>query len=200
MSWRHFPEQQLPEILEASLVEIVAHGYDATSVRTIAKRVGVSVPALYYHYENKQAILTALLDRAMDILEAHVHDALEETPDDTKERFAVLVEAIVLYVAHHHDLAMLDREIRSLTPENHQRYADRRDRIESLLTESVVAGCDVGLFHTPLAREASRAILGMCLGIATWYRDDGPLTPDDVAERYVTIALDAVRYTQPAQD
>lgn len=194
MSWQHFPEQHLPDILDSALAEFVAHGYDATSVRTIAKRVGVTVPALYYHYENKQAILTALLTRAMDILETHVYDAVADTPNVPNQRFAVVVEAIVLYITNHRDLAFLDREIRSLTPENHRLYADRRDRIEALLTRSVLAGCETGQFHTSLPREASRAILSMCLGVATWYSANGPLTPAEVAQRYVTIALDAVRY------
>ncbi|MEU3787934.1 TetR/AcrR family transcriptional regulator [Streptomyces sp900129855] len=39
-----------------------------------AQSVGVTVPALYYHHENKQAMLVALLERAMDEVLSHGPD------------------------------------------------------------------------------------------------------------------------------
>ncbi|MET3721903.1 hypothetical protein ABIB27_003779 [Arthrobacter sp. UYEF21] len=34
----------------------------------------------------------------------------------------------------------------------------------------------------------------MCTSVASWFKIDGPLSAVDVAERYTTICLDAVRY------
>nr|WP_276512008.1 TetR/AcrR family transcriptional regulator [Microbacterium thalassium] len=185
--------------MQVALTQFVEHGYDATSVRTIAKEVGVTVPALYYHFENKQAMLTALLSHTMDILESHVAEALDDAGEDPRDRFCAVVEAIVLHLTHHRDLAFLDREIRSLTPENRREYAARRAVVAEALIECVERGCASGEFATPLPRESGRAILGMCLAITTWFRMDGPLTASDVARQYVTIALDTVRATPEAE-
>ncbi|MEH0573205.1 TetR/AcrR family transcriptional regulator [Streptomyces sp. B21-108] len=45
-----------------------------------AQSVGVTVPALYYHHENKQAMLVALLERGMDevLARARLADAEAE--------------------------------------------------------------------------------------------------------------------------
>ena len=75
VDWRTYPILSLPRILDAALTEIVQHRYDATSVRSIASKVGCTVPALYYHFENKQAILVGLLDIDMDIVIGHVEAA-----------------------------------------------------------------------------------------------------------------------------
>jgi len=48
------------KILEASLILFSKKGYAATSVRQIAKKVGVREGALYNHFENKEAILRGL--------------------------------------------------------------------------------------------------------------------------------------------
>ncbi|WLP92428.1 TetR/AcrR family transcriptional regulator [Gordonia sp. NB41Y] len=190
--WRVYPPMELPRILEVALTEIVEHGYDATSVRTIAREVGVTVPALYYHYENKQAILVALLEHAMTTVGGHIDGALADAGDDPVRRLSAVVEATALYMATYRDLAFLDSERRSLTPENRVRYAGHRDRIDGLLRSAIEDGCRTGIFATPVPDSARRAIFTMCQGIATWYRPDGPRTPTETARDYVRIALSAV--------
>jgi len=196
--WRVYPPLTLGPILTVSLAQFVEHGYDATTVRTIARQVGVTVPALYYHFENKQAILVALLDHAMTTVSCHVDAAIAEAGeagDAPAERFAAIVEAVVLYMAHHRDLAFLDSERRALTPTNRARYVAHRDRLEQKLRETIEAGRRSGVFRTDDAASCGRAILSMCQGIAGWYRPDGPDTPEGTAARYVRIALAAVEYT-----
>ncbi|BBH68456.1 TetR family transcriptional regulator [Actinoplanes sp. OR16] len=185
---------ELSPILAVSLDQIVRHGYDATSVRKIAGEVGVTVPALYYHFENKQAILMALLDHAMRIVTSHVDAALEKAGSDPAARLSGAVEAIVLYMAHHRDLAFLDSERRSLTPVNLARYVAHRDRIEGLLRDSIADGRRAGTFRTPLSPAAcGRAILSMCQGVAGWFQPGGPQTAEEAAADYVRIALAVVQ-------
>jgi AcrR family transcriptional regulator len=52
-------------ILEKSLGLFAAKGYKETSVRDIASSVGLQQGALYNHFENKDAILAALVERLM---------------------------------------------------------------------------------------------------------------------------------------
>ena len=49
-------------ILEAALDLFSSHGYEATSIRMIAKKVGVSDPALYSHFKSKSEILKTLFE------------------------------------------------------------------------------------------------------------------------------------------
>jgi AcrR family transcriptional regulator len=196
--WRDFPPLDLPLILRVALRQIVEHGYEGTTVRGIAREVGVTVPALYYHFENKQAILTELLDRAMAIVRGHVDAALAEADDDPVARLTAIVEAIVLYMTNHRDLAFLDAERRSLTPANLARYVGHRDRLERELREVIEEGSKRGDFGTDDPASCGRAILSMCQGVAGWYHADGPSTPDDVASRYARIALGAVERVPPA--
>ena len=179
--WREFPPSDLSPILRTALSEIVAHGYDATSVRVIADGVGVTVPALYYHFKNKQAILVALLDHALDIVTSHVHG---------------VVEAVCLYMAHHRDLAFLDSERRALTPPNLEHYVARRDEVEKAVRDAIDDGCDGGVFRTVDPAECSRAILSMCQGISSWFSPDGESTAEETASRYVRIALATVEYVE----
>ncbi len=60
--WRTLEPMELTPILSASLDAFYETGFHGTSVREIARRVGVTVPALYYHHENKEGLLIALLE------------------------------------------------------------------------------------------------------------------------------------------
>lgn len=55
--------------LEVALELFAARGYEGTSLREIADRLGFSKAALYYHYRSKEDILFALVDPAATELE-----------------------------------------------------------------------------------------------------------------------------------
>ena len=62
-------EHTRQKILEVSLALFSVHGFSAVSVRDICKKVGVKESSLYYHFQNKRAILDELLHRFEAIAE-----------------------------------------------------------------------------------------------------------------------------------
>ena len=59
------------EILEAALELFSVQGYEATSISQIAEVVGIRKASLYSHFENKQAILDALIETTLEQYERH---------------------------------------------------------------------------------------------------------------------------------
>lgn len=55
-------EASIERILDSALSLMVSRGYNATTVDDIARNVGLTKGAIYFHFENKTAILMALLD------------------------------------------------------------------------------------------------------------------------------------------
>ena len=50
-------------ILDAALVSFAENGYKGTNLRDFAAGIGLSKSALYRHYESKEAIWNALIDK-----------------------------------------------------------------------------------------------------------------------------------------
>ncbi|MDT0401324.1 MULTISPECIES: TetR/AcrR family transcriptional regulator [Streptomyces] len=190
--WRAYGPLDLHPILMRAMEAFNEQGYHGTSVRDIAGRVGVTVPALYYHYANKQALLATLLETSIKDVLDRCRAAAREAGDDPLARFCGMVESIVLYMAHRRQLAFLDTEIRSLEPENRARYVALRDYLEHMLLDTVETGRAEGVFTTPIPADAVRSVLVMCQGVANWFRDEGPLTAEEVAERHVLMSLGTV--------
>ena len=191
-NWRSQEELELPPILAASRDAFCEAGYHGTSVRDIARRVGVTVPALYYHYDNKEALLLAILDASIDHLTTLCQGALAEAGPAPDDRFLNLIECITLYEANAGRTASIDGEMRLLPPELRSLYTKKRKQIEDLLLAAVEDGVEAGIFHTTDAKDTTRAILGMLQAIPVWFRAGGPFTPHDLAVRYKDICAHTV--------
>src|SRR5919205_193826 len=109
--WRQFAPLELPPILSGAAEAFHEQGYHATSVRDIANRVGLTVPALYYHYGNKEGMLVALLNGGVSHLYARCRRAVADAEPTATARFSHVIEAITLFMAHRRQYAGLDSEI-----------------------------------------------------------------------------------------
>ena len=77
-AWRQADDEELTPILSPRGTFSTRSASTARPSGDIAGRVGVTVPALYYHHANKEAILTALLDRSISSVIERCEQALGE--------------------------------------------------------------------------------------------------------------------------
>ncbi len=90
------------EILVAAKTLFLKQGYEATTIRKIAEEVGVSAPALYLYFADKEAIMLALCDQTFALLMAIVAD-IEKTVRDPVERLNRFGEAYGRFGLKHPD-------------------------------------------------------------------------------------------------
>lgn len=70
-----------PKISAAAHELFLEEGLEGISMRKVAQRVGVSAPALYRHYKNKDELLNEVVAGSLKILESYLEPALKaETP------------------------------------------------------------------------------------------------------------------------
>jgi AcrR family transcriptional regulator len=70
------------DIMDAALAVFGEKGYEAGTMREIATRVGVSEPAIYRHYESKEALLTDIVATAGDHIVGQLRTALSTVNGD----------------------------------------------------------------------------------------------------------------------
>jgi AcrR family transcriptional regulator/DNA-binding Xre family transcriptional regulator len=194
--WRRYGPLEFDPVLAAALEEFLAIGYHGATVRGIAARCGLSVSGIYHYYTRKQQMLVMLLDFTMNDLLARARAAQSEGRDPV-ERFSLLVENLVLYHTHRRELGFVGvSEMRSFEAENRQKIAELRTVQQRMVDHEVEDAVRRGRFRADHPHEAARAVVTMCTALPTWWRPDGPLSPEQVAEQYVGIALDMMRATR----
>ena len=97
------------EILEASLDLFSVQGFEATSISQIAGAVGIRKASLYSHFENKQAILDAIVK---DVLDQYAEQSIfaktdwekyedaKENPALTPDAAAQMILGQIRYILH----------------------------------------------------------------------------------------------------
>jgi AcrR family transcriptional regulator len=177
-------------ILAASIAVLSERGYHGTSVRDIAERAGLSTAALYHHFASKQEVLVTIMDRGIEELLRRTRAAVAAT-DEPVGRLRSIVDVHVLFhLADQRGTLLGTSELRGLDEPHRGVHIGKRLAQQRIFDQTVADGVRAGVFHTAYPKEAARAIVVMCTGVASWYRPDGPLTRSEVAGRYQELALD----------
>ena len=179
------------EIDEVASELFHANGYAATSVRDIAKALDIQGASLYAHVASKEDLLWSIVASAATAFEAKANEAVAETTDaDPVERLAALVEAHVdVVTADPERASVFVTEWRHLSGSRRAAIAQRRDAYEARFRAVIEDGTAVGAFRATDSALAATFILTALNGIATWYRPDGRLSADRIADHYVDLAL-----------
>jgi AcrR family transcriptional regulator len=169
-----------------------ANGYAATSVRDIAKALDIQAASMYAHVASKEDVLWSIVDRAATAFEVAADGAaIEADAGDPVDRLAALVEAHVEVVtADPERSSVFATEWRYLSGGRRAQIAARRDAYEARFRAAIAEGVSVGAFRlTTDPTIAAAFILTALNGIATWYRADGRLGPDRLADHLVELVL-----------
>jgi AcrR family transcriptional regulator len=177
------------EILRTAARLFQQQGYDATSMNDVAAALKLSKGGLYHHFQSKDEILFNLMNHAMDITEESVLKPVMAIPDP-EQRLRALIRRHIAVV-----LSERDREITVMLHENHPLPPTLRKRInarkkdyihflENLVAEVQRARGSTGAV-TP--RAAGFALLGMLNWIYQWYRPEGTLQEESLAQQYTEI-------------
>ena len=182
------------EIDEVASELFHANGYAATSVRDIARALDIQGASLYAHVASKEDLLFAIVDRAASAFERAADTAEADTATaDPVERLAALVEGHVdVVTADHERASVFVSKWRHLSPDRRAAMAERRDAYEHRFREVIRDGISVGAFRSTDPTIAATFVLTAINGIATWYRPDGRLSADAVADYYIDLALRAL--------
>ena len=181
-------------VRSASVQNFYHLGFHGTSMRQIAQDSNMTVASIYHHYESKQAILQDIMSGVLSDLMSQTRTALLGADATARHQLTAIVNAWILFHATRQAEAFVgSTELRSLDSAGRRLVVALRDEQEHMFRDVVVGGVDAGEFATAYPLEATRAIINMGSSVASWFDTRGSLTPQQLADRYVSLALGTVR-------
>jgi AcrR family transcriptional regulator len=169
-------------IKAAGIRLIYEHGYEAMTLRMLARSVGLESGSLYYHIKDKQDFLFRLLKEIIEGNLAELNERLAGLDDPEEQIRAVICFFITHQWEKKEEAFIINSEVRSLTPENYQVInalsGSFRDRVEEIIRQGIAAG----KFRVRNVTVAAIAICDILGGPARWYYPTELLVLDEIIE------------------
>lgn len=176
------------ELLRAAARLFVDKGFSATTTRDIADAVGMRSGSPFYHFRSKQDLLKAVMIEGLESGHARMQAAIDGI-DDPEQRLRAMIRTHLgnLLQGECH-APMLLSESRSLDAPARAEIAAAFDRYQVPWQAALDELCT----QAKIARAANPVrlfLFGMLNWTTQWYRSDGPLTLDELADQALAMIL-----------
>lgn len=179
--------QKTEEIYRVIARLFAYRGYHSTSMREIARELGMNQSSLYHYFASKQDILFTLMNDAMDDVLAILEEisSTDLLPEDRLNRvlsfytqyYAGDQERLILLI---NEMNSLNEEYRSILVGKQRRYVQLiKSILEELAAQGKIKQIDPAI--------ATFAFFGMVHYTIKWYHKDGPVSLEQLANSFVEI-------------
>jgi AcrR family transcriptional regulator len=192
------------DILYAAADVLRRRGYDATTMKDIAAEVRLTAASLYHHFDNKDALLLAVLEAGLD----HVIRQLEPVAvsglpaaDRLRAMIGIHVVGLTGNMAVGAAMVFEIRALLALESGNgrgdllarRDAFFARRDYFESLFRHVVQDGIANGEFQPVDVPIFVKTMLGAHNWVAVWYHEGGRLSGAQIADQMAGTFLRALK-------
>ncbi|TDD44596.1 TetR/AcrR family transcriptional regulator [Nonomuraea terrae] len=190
---RHRKRGHDPEsVLSIAVGVFNERGYDGTSMEDLARALGVTKSAIYYHVPGKEQLLARALDRALDGLFELMADERAAT-GSAIERLEWVVRQSVRILVDRLPYVTLLLRVRGNSGTEQAALERRRefDRfIGRLVTEAAAEG---GIRPDVDPALVTRLLFGAVTSISEWYQPARGASADDLADALLKMAFGGLR-------
>jgi AcrR family transcriptional regulator len=183
-----------PESARGKLLQTAAHlfrskGYERTTVRDLASAVGIQSGSIFHHFKSKDEILRSVMEETIRYNTALMQASLAEA-STLRERVLALIRCELQSImgGTGEAMAVLVYEWRSLSEPSQQFILGLRDTYEQLWLDVLSEARAAGYFRSdPFILR--RFLTGALSWTNTWFRPEGPMSLDQLAEQALSLVL-----------
>jgi AcrR family transcriptional regulator len=182
-------------VLDAAAKIFRDYGYAGTTMRAIADEADLKAGSIYYHYESKDDLISAVLDIGIHAVTDRVNEALAALPDDAtgRQRIEAAIKAHLSAIIEVGDYTLATRRVFGQVPEAIRAKNLRlRDSYGAIWQDILSAAHARGEFRTSANLTLARLfILGALNWTVEWFKPGGR-TIEDVAREFASFVLDGL--------
>jgi TetR/AcrR family transcriptional regulator len=162
-------------------------GSHGTTLEDVAERLGVTKTALYRYVANKNDLLCACHEEAMEIAFEHLAEG-ERVGRTGLEKIQIAMSGYLRSMISELGVPVLLLEENALEKQSSLRVVALRDKFEKRLRDLVKQGVADGSIVPTDPKLAVFMLLGAVHWVTKWYSSSGPWTADEAATALIELA------------
>ncbi len=187
------------ELLRVAAELFSVKGFYGTSIRDIAKGLGVSVSVIYHHFRNKEGLWSEIIDYSVRVLPRKLELALKDDGSAT-DRFRNLLRAhLESSEFYRKESKMFLVDINRLSSSGDAVAQDIQRRILDIYVGVIEELRTEGLVRSAHAKIVAFNVLGVINWYLRWYRPDGPIPVDRIYEEIISFVFYGAIGTPPRE-
>jgi AcrR family transcriptional regulator len=170
-------------------------GYNATSMRDIARAYGCEPANIYNFFSDKEEILYQVLLEEMEEIIDPIKHLEEDDGTSPMEQLRLVIESHVrITLSYRRSAKMLfDVALDSLSKAKRGKIIELRDTYDGIIRKVVRRGKDIGCFAGIDEKMAGLMIASMITRTRIWFHSKGQLSVSEVADFIYKFALNGLR-------
>jgi AcrR family transcriptional regulator len=168
-------------------------GYFATSMSEIAQGCGIQKASIYYHYPSKEGLLFHILETTMNDLTQYLHSNLIGIDNIEKKLRVAVHRHVRFHLERQKENFIANSELRGLSSEHYTLIVKKRDEYENIFQDIIREGAEKKIFSRQDVKILSYAILTLCTAGASWFKPDGRLNVDEIADIYESFIINGLK-------
>jgi len=164
-------------------------GFDATSVSDVARALGLTKAGLYHYIDSKEALLFEIMSFGLDRVRDEVVLPVRAIRDPEERLRQLIVRHARITTRGQGAVAHLGDEIRALPPPSRKQLEERMRVYFDLVRDTLAELKSAGRLRPVDLTVGAFSVLGMILWLPRWFRQDGRLTQEQVANEIAKMAL-----------
>jgi TetR/AcrR family transcriptional regulator len=168
-------------VLREAAASFNQKGYHATSLTEIATSLGVTKAALYHYFPNKNNLLLACFERAMEVAFASLERGRKQGKNG-RDRLVLTLASYLYQLIDELNCCVVLMEEHALEPSDRVKIVRQRDRFERALRSLVQEGIDDGSVVPCDPKLAIFVILGALNWVPKWFKPNGGWTAEQLTQ------------------
>ena len=179
------------QILDTSLQLFMKKGFDATSISDILSQLDIARGTLYYHFESKEAIMDAIIERLLNQVLEKIEKLMTNDSLSQAEKFMGFFTSINLtqLTGDEEIVDYFNQPQNALFHEKSNRLLIKK--LSPVLAQIISEGMESGLFDTPFPAETAELILVGITGFVD--SKDSPVEENQTNRRMESFLYNAAR-------
>jgi TetR/AcrR family transcriptional regulator, cholesterol catabolism regulator len=185
-------QERKEQILSTACRLFSQKGYHGTTIRDISEACGILSGSLYAHIRTKEDLLYEITNRGAEAFLNSLRPIVEnDAPAVEKLRQAVIAH-IKVVEANLEAATVYFHEWKGLSKERFCEIQEKRDRYEKMWARLVSQGIREGEFRQVDEKFVRLLLLSVGNWLYQWYRPEGELPPEEIADRFMDLFLDGL--------
>jgi AcrR family transcriptional regulator len=180
------------KLLEAATNLFASRGFEGTSIRDIARDMGMSISNIYYYFGSKESLLSAILNNNHERLMVALSNVLQQEKEPATRFKRLLRLHLQLAGEHPRETKIFSVNEDHLTPEGRKLNWQIQREMLGIYFKELKTLRKMGMVQCKSPTVTALNVLSVINWFPRWYRSDGKMSLKEVIDEIVDFVMHGI--------